>query len=55
MEGKMGNEELECMECGSSVDLLKLSLTDLDGILLDQQMICRNCAKGNGWAPGDSR
>jgi len=48
------NEALECMECGSEVDLLKLTLTTLDGVVLDEQVICRECAKDNAWAPGEA-
>jgi len=50
MENAAG--ELECRECGSSVDLLKLTMTDMDGVVLDQQVICRACALDMGWEIG---
>lgn len=43
---------LECMECGSQTELLKLTLTDMDGVLLDQRVVCWDCAVNAGWEPG---
>lgn len=51
VENETGSEG-ECMECGSSADLLMLALSDADSRVLDQQVICRACAQERGWQPG---
>jgi hypothetical protein len=49
---KLTDMDLECMECGSIVDLLFLILTNDKGQKLDKQMICKSCAIERGFSVG---
>jgi formylmethanofuran dehydrogenase subunit E len=35
---------VRCDHCLESVAVVRLSATDLDGVLLDSQLVCRPCA-----------
>jgi hypothetical protein len=47
---KLTDMDLECMECGSSVDLLFLTLTNDEGNEIDKHMICKSCAIEHGFS-----